>query len=272
MDTRLIIAVAPPYKTELPIYTGYLEYLKLPYHILSPGQDVSDYGMLMLCGGADVLNPKSEIRTKQELEWFNQAYGKMPVFGICRGLQLANVALGGQLNTDINTDIKHTANKELIAQVSHSKMESSFHNVVYEGETFEVNSRHHQGISVMAESLKQLAVAPDGIIEMVSGNNALFVQWHPERSEVRGSKCEKIASQWLCDRIRVRIDYYTQALNNIESYYHEKGFTVVSEYRIQKSIDESYTNEMLDTLITKFPTKLKKVRDKQGLIAIKLLR
>jgi anthranilate/para-aminobenzoate synthase component II len=272
MDTRLIIAVAPPHQSELQNYTEWLEHHKLPYHILVPGQDVSEYGMLMLCGGADVMNPKSETRTHQELIWFKQAYGKLPIFGICRGLQLANIVLGGDLNTDIHTNIIHTANKELIAQVSHSQMESSWHEVTYNNERIKVNSRHHQGIGVIAEALTPLAVADDGIIEMVTGNNALFVQWHPERSEVRGSSCELIASQWICDRIRARVDYYTQALNNLSAYYHEKGFTVVSEERIRKSIDSSYSPSMLNTLIAKFPSQLKKVKDKSGKVAIKLMR
>jgi putative glutamine amidotransferase len=89
---------------------------------------------------------------------------KIPIFGICRGLQIINVALGGSLIQDIPKDILD-------------------HNISFKNKTkeIEVNSYHHQAIDRLADGLTICAVSSDGIIEAIEGENILAVQWHPER-------------------------------------------------------------------------------------------
>jgi putative glutamine amidotransferase len=112
---------------------------------------------------------------------------KLEIFGICRGLQILNVALGGNLIQDIAHEIPSVIN--------HSY--SMIHTLPLQGhlvrvlpqtklakllpESIEVNTYHHQAIKKLAEGLSVSALADDGIIEAVEGNKILAVQWHPER-------------------------------------------------------------------------------------------
>lgn len=109
-----------------------------------------------------------------------------PFLGICRGIQVANVALGGSLYQDLNS--------QLVLSVSHEQPRvSDVHQVKVEdgtllkslvrADTLKVNSRHHQAIKTLAPGLRASAYSEDGIIEAVEfsdGRPALCVQWHPE--------------------------------------------------------------------------------------------
>ncbi|WKL58789.1 gamma-glutamyl-gamma-aminobutyrate hydrolase family protein [Asticcacaulis sp. ZE23SCel15] len=110
-----------------------------------------------------------------------------PVFGICRGFQEINVALGGTLRRDLGP--KHHAPDT----VSFNDMFEFGHDVtLIDGGFFEerlggnlwVNSVHFQGVARLADGLTMEAVAPDGIIEAFSanlgGSQVVAVQWHPE--------------------------------------------------------------------------------------------
>jgi putative glutamine amidotransferase len=116
-----------------------------------------------------------------------------PVFGICRGFQEINVALGGTLRRDTN------ASGELIPHhapdgVSFDAMFDHRHAVelvgggmladAYAKPALEVNSVHYQGIGKLADGLCVEARAPDGLVEAYSarpnGAPLLAVQWHPE--------------------------------------------------------------------------------------------
>jgi putative glutamine amidotransferase len=116
-----------------------------------------------------------------------------PVFGICRGFQEINVALGGTLRRDTS------ANDELIRHhapdgVSFDAMFDHRHPVelaeggmlasAYAKPALDVNSVHYQGIGKLADGLAVEARAPDGLVEAYSarpnGTPLLAVQWHPE--------------------------------------------------------------------------------------------
>jgi putative glutamine amidotransferase len=118
---------------------------------------------------------------------------KKPVFGICRGFQEINVALGGTLRRDTSSNetlIRHHAPGD----VSFDAMFDHRHPVAlaqggmlaagYGRSEIEVNSVHYQGIDTLAQGLEIEATAPDGIIEAYSarpnGAPVLAVQWHPE--------------------------------------------------------------------------------------------
>jgi putative glutamine amidotransferase len=116
-----------------------------------------------------------------------------PVFGICRGFQEINVALGGTLRRDTS------ASDELLAHhapdgVDFDAMFDHRHPVAlaeggmlaaaYAKPALEVNSVHYQGIGRLADGLSVEARAPDGLVEAYSarpnGAPLLAVQWHPE--------------------------------------------------------------------------------------------
>ena len=158
---------------------------------------------LVLQGGADVspatygeapLEPAwagDRVRDDYEIELFNEFVeaGK-PVLGICRGLQLINVAFGGTLYQDIGTQtgsgVQHRAR---------DAYERNFHEVTFTPETglhrlypnarsARVNSIHHQAIRNLGRNLVvEARSATDDIVEAIRwrGRSYVFgVQWHPE--------------------------------------------------------------------------------------------
>lgn len=116
-----------------------------------------------------------------------------PVFGICRGFQEINVALGGTLRRDASTSdelIRHHAPDDVpfAAMFEHRHpvklTEGGMLAAAYGKRALEVNSVHFQGVARLAEGLTVEALAPDGLVEAYSarpnGAPLLAVQWHPE--------------------------------------------------------------------------------------------
>jgi len=160
---------------------------------------------ILLAGGGDVLpsiyghdahatfDAAEAGRDDYELELVRFATeADVPLFGICRGIQVMNVARGGTL-------IQHIPD-EMPPGVDHNVREPRFaiaHEVwVTSGsllerlmrETLEdggcpVNSRHHQAVQTLGAGLLATATAPDGVIEAIEDPSRRFflgVQWHPE--------------------------------------------------------------------------------------------
>lgn len=163
---------------------------------------VSDLDGLVLQGGSDV-SPKNYGETPLKPEWagdyirdqYEIALVKecvkqhKPILGICRGAQLINVAFGGSLYQDINTQVPQSK--------THRHWETydqHFHEVHFEKgslleQTFKkhkakVNSIHHQAIKNLGQGLLIEAVSQeDNIIEAIRLEGEPFVyafQWHPE--------------------------------------------------------------------------------------------
>ncbi len=158
---------------------------------------------LVLQGGEDIapetygetpLNPAwsgDRIRDRYEIALFEEfvRQGK-PVFGICRGCQLINVALGGSLYQDIGTQVG-----EAVQHRDDRRYEGTFHAMrVLEGgwlsrlypdcRSARINTIHHQAVKGLGRDLVVEAVSePDGIVEAVRWQGPSFVagvQWHPE--------------------------------------------------------------------------------------------
>ena len=156
---------------------------------------------LLLTGGAD-LNPLwtneepaptlghiNAARDLPELLITRLAYNRcVPIMGICRGLQMLTVAMGGTVLQDMGPKegrLKHSQDADK-SEPTHSVtllpdtlLRSLFNN----DEHIYVNTFHHQAVSAPGPKLKVSALAPDGIIEAVESNEhkaLLGVQWHPE--------------------------------------------------------------------------------------------
>jgi putative glutamine amidotransferase len=178
------------------------ESLIRPSHIDIPDVVASLDG-LILQGGADIdphtygedsthtVGTVDALRDRFELALIRGfvAAGK-PVFGICRGLQLINVAFGGTLYQDLCADgatrVRHAHAEAYDEHVHglHIDPQGWFASIYPEATaTAKVNSIHHQGIKVLGRDLIAEAWSDDGIIEAVRGTGDSFiagVQWHPE--------------------------------------------------------------------------------------------
>lgn len=154
--------------------------------ILSGGNDVdpSLYGETQNQHTTDVLKD-IDLYNLKVIKSAKQLH--IPLFGICKGLQMINVANGGTLYQDIPTMIETTINhaKSNDSHLGHhaiSISNDSFLDGILENNTL-VNSMHHQSIKQVGNNLKVIATSHDGVIEAIeSTNNDLLygVQFHPE--------------------------------------------------------------------------------------------
>ncbi|MEP6731533.1 MAG: gamma-glutamyl-gamma-aminobutyrate hydrolase family protein [bacterium] len=117
-----------------------------------------------------------------------------PVLGVCRGMQLINVAAGGTLYRDLAEELPGSIKHDYFPYCEkHYSRDYLAHDVVVgEGSrlsrfvgagTLPVNSMHHQGVKQLGHGLVATAEAPDGLIEAIEGEDEGYlvaVQWHPE--------------------------------------------------------------------------------------------
>ena len=119
----------------------------------------------------------------------------LPIFAICRGVQVLNVACGGTLVQDIPSQINGAVNHSLLVPpntpctlahevwVEKDSLLSRLMGDRLNADACDVNSRHHQAVKAIANGFRITATAPDGVIEAIEDPNARFclgVQWHPE--------------------------------------------------------------------------------------------
>ncbi len=179
----------------------------IPVIIPYPGKDAyfSKYfqicdGFLFCGGGAITPLPFGEnlIARKGATDWKTDSFHlrfmqhvlsfKLPVLGICRGMQVLNLALGGTIYQDISLRPEKSLNHMQLSsdrsdachRISVSKG-SLLYNIC--GDFTDVNSFHHQCIRSPGDTLKTSAIAPDGVIEAIESSVfpfAVGLQWHPE--------------------------------------------------------------------------------------------
>lgn len=142
--------------------------------------------------GEEPLPALGEIepeRDRLEVELTRRAlrYG-MPVLGICRGIQVLNVAAGGSLYQDIGTQVKgalrhyQQAPRWYASHEVHIQPGSKLWEIM-QVENLRVNSFHHQAVKVVGDDVLISAKARDGVIEGIESHVhpfAVGVQWHPE--------------------------------------------------------------------------------------------
>ena len=160
-----------------------------------------DIDGLLLTGGPDIdpihydeePHETTDINTARdalELPLCEWAMKKdLPVFGICRGIQIMNVAKGSSLYQDIPSQFTDRLKHKITVNTS-----DTWHDIKVQpdsllneitGDTIaEVNSRHHQSLKVIGEGFTVTAQSEDGIIEAIEDRSKRFmlgVQYHPER-------------------------------------------------------------------------------------------
>jgi putative glutamine amidotransferase len=194
-----------------PIYEKWILCQSEDIHIIRLGykennlSQISQCDGVLLTGGEDVhprfynkpdnlslCNPAFMDEQRDIFEWQVCTYvfeHKIPLLGICRGLQFVNVFLGGTLIGDIpsigkNNHSKYYEGKDRYHQIR-VLPDSSLAEIVG-ATTGEINSAHHQSVDVPAESLKVNSLSEDGIVEglewLIPNDHSLtLVQWHPER-------------------------------------------------------------------------------------------
>ena len=176
--------------------------------VLSNGDDpeavLNRVDGILLSGGLDVdpalygQAPHPSTETAPERDGFEMPLTRqalerdIPIFAICRGVQVLNVATGGTLVQDIpsavRSDVPHTIDipKDCLAHAVRVNPGSRLAAALGPRSQLErcsVNSRHHQAVGDVAPGFVVSAVSPDGVIEGIEKPDARFclgVQWHPE--------------------------------------------------------------------------------------------
>lgn len=181
------------------------EPFELDYQRDEPTDVVRRVNGLMLTGGGDVdpsrygetphptYQASEPGRDDYEIALITAAAkAALPIFAICRGMQALNVALGGTLIQDIpsmvNGAVHHSVPEPRFA-IAHEVWVATGSRLgtlmadKLEGETCQVNSRHHQAVKTVASGWEITGTAPDGVIEAIEQPGEIFrlaVQWHPE--------------------------------------------------------------------------------------------
>ena len=176
---------------------------------MAAGEVIDGIDGLLLTGGEDIAParygeaPHPSVvdvdpgRDEFEIALVGEARRRnLPIFAICRGIQLLNVACGGTLVQDIPSEVAGALEHRWT--VPPHKPYDLAHEVWIDKDTLlarllrerlsdtdacEANSRHHQAVKKLAEGFRVSATAPDGVIEAIEDPSARFclgVQWHPE--------------------------------------------------------------------------------------------
>lgn len=161
---------------------------------------------LLLQGGTDldpalygqpprhIVGEPDPIRDRFELDLIEAFVAqRKPVFGICRGMQLINVAFGGTLHQDLvaegvtvfaHTDAAYDRHVHPLSILPGTALAQWYPLI----EHSQVNSIHHQAVAQLGQGIEVMARAPDGVIEAIWRPGDAFVlgvQWHPEFHEGR---------------------------------------------------------------------------------------
>jgi Predicted glutamine amidotransferases len=189
-------------------------------------EDVKKCDGVILTGGEDVhprfYNKKELLELchevderRDEFEWNVLDYTEkngLPVLGICRGLQIANVFYGGTLIPHIPAFGKFDHSKVGPTDRYHSIQVDpySYFREIVGHNSGEINSAHHQGAGQIGKGLLTNAISPDGIVEGMERADSknqpflLLVQWHPERMKDQDSPFSKNVKDKFLEACKLR--------------------------------------------------------------------
>ena len=200
-----------------------LDLVKLSY-LNNNLHELDRCGGLVLTGGGDVhpglYNQPNELdqtrgvdmkRDTFELHVIERATKlHIPTLGICRGLQVANVALGGSLIVDLESR-GYARHRSVVDEECRHPIQimpgTLLSDTVSDG-FGEVNSSHHQAAERIGTDLKVSAKSPDGVIEGLEWADPggspflLLVQWHPERMNDFENRCSRNVLEKFLSEIR----------------------------------------------------------------------
>lgn len=209
------VAAAGGVPVMLPLLTGDGATLRAMYDRLDG---------IFLPGGADVdpgsygaeRHPRCDPSTDPHRDQLELAFvrwavdeGK-PVLGVCRGLQIVNLVLGGSLWQDLADECPGTEKHDYFPFDGRFARDHLAHDVTVTPQTrlreilgcdaLVVNSMHHQGVRTVADGLVVSAIAPDGVIEGLEGAGDAFlvaVQWHPEALTERDARMRRLFTAFV---------------------------------------------------------------------------
>lgn len=206
---------------------GNLESVKLSY-IADNLDELQRCGGLMLTGGGDVdptlykcpdamSRVKGVDKKRDEFEYkvIERAMNLgIPILGICRGLQVTNVAFGGSLIVDLVSSGFANHRQEGDEELRHpiQVVPGSLLSAMIGSASGDVNSAHHQAAENVGPGLKVSAYSPDGVIEGLEWTDPagkpffLLVQWHPERMKDFENRCSKNILQKFLSEVKNNVE------------------------------------------------------------------
>lgn len=233
MQQKIVIGVTDcskylKYSNWILSYNEVVEVVQLS-HQTNNLDDIKKCQGVLLTGGEDVhprFYNKAELykycykddvsEARDEFEWKVLEYtesSNIPVLGVCRGLQIANVFFGGTLIPDIPA----------WGKFNHSKLPDGtdrYHTIMVDPSSWlyglihkqegAVNSNHHQSADAIGDGLIVSALSPDGVVEALErkdpeGKSFLcLVQWHPERMNDQSSNFVKNIREAFMEAVRGR--------------------------------------------------------------------
>ncbi|WP_026665134.1 gamma-glutamyl-gamma-aminobutyrate hydrolase family protein [Butyrivibrio sp. FC2001] len=128
-----------------------------------------------------------------------------PLFGICRGIQFLNAALGGTLYQDLPTEYDSQVEHHMSPPYDRAAhkvevLENTVLSDILGAGIHEVNSYHHQAVKELSPKVEGLAISEDGLIEAIAVKNhrfAIGVQWHPEFSFENNEESVKLVKAFV---------------------------------------------------------------------------
>lgn len=159
-----------------------LDHLELDGLLVSGGSNISPD----MYGGERADKARIDVeRDTHELALTKSALRSgQPILGVCRGAQLLNVTLGGDLYQDVRPMRARTSNRQSPFPVKRAEIAAGSRlQAIYETSSLRINSLHHQAIHRLGSDLQAVAHDEDGLIQAVEYNRGPWVfgvQWHPE--------------------------------------------------------------------------------------------
>jgi putative glutamine amidotransferase len=223
MNQRYYRAVATVGGTPwmIPLFDDDLETLRSMYEqldglFIAGGVDVdpTTYGAVRhpLTGNTDAARDRVEI---QLVRWALE--DAKPIFGVCRGAQIINVVRGGTLYQDIGAQVESATKHDFFPTegfardyLAHAVRldRNSRLECIFGGAEAMVNSMHHQAVRELGRGLRVTALAADGVIEAIEGEDDAFligVQWHPEMLVDRDAATHRLFAAFVAAASEYRL-------------------------------------------------------------------